>query len=199
MSLTVYTGPMFSGKTSMLIKEITKYADISDKRCTLLINHVLDTRDEAKIISSHSSLYKGLSEKVDVVSLKMLSQVDISNYTVIGIDESNFFLDLVESVLKWLKVGKHIICVGLDSDHQMRPFGKIKELLHVADSFVKLTAVCSLCNAEILARGDQITPLNIVPAPFTDKITADNDNLIDIGGNDKYIAVCRKHHKTTSC
>lgn len=76
----------------------------------------------------------------------------------------------------------------------MNKFGHISELVHLADKFEKLTAVCTLCIAEITARGEIITPCNIVPAPFTKKIV-NGDDQIDIGGSEKYIAVCRKHHK----
>ncbi len=75
----------------------------------------------------------------------------------------------------------------------MNQFGYISKLLPMADKFVKLNAVCVLCNKELTDRGESITPMNITPAPFTKKITEDT-TLIDIGGADKYIAVCRKHH-----
>lgn len=196
MSLSVATGPMFSGKTSYMVKEVCKYTDLSSSvSYAVVINHSLDDRDREKLVSSHASLYKGLSDKVDVVSTPKLADVDVSGYVVIGVDEANFFDDLVETVRTWLDQGKHIICAGLDSDFKMRPFGNIHGLLHMADSFVKLNAVCTMCMEETAARGEIITPTNTVPAPFTRRIGGDNNKLIDIGGDDKYIAVCRKHHK----
>lgn len=195
MSLSVYVGPMFSGKTTHLVREITQYSDLSDKRRALIINHSLDNRNAISVISSHSSSYKGLSEKVDVVSTDNLSKVDVTSYEIVGIDEANFFTynDLISTVKNWLVAGKHVICSGLDGDSDMNKFGYVADLLSISDRFVKLTAICSVCITELTARNETITPCNVTPAPFTKKI-AGGSSLIDIGGADKYQAVCRKHH-----
>ena len=75
----------------------------------------------------------------------------------------------------------------------MNPFGYISKLLPIADNFVKLNAICTVCTQDIINKGEKVTPTNVTPAPFTKKIIEGND-LIDVGGKDKYIAVCRKHH-----
>lgn len=193
MSLTCFCGGMCSSKTSFLLKEVTLYSDLSKEKCVLIINHSFDDRDLTNIISSHSSIYKGLNDKVDVISSPTLRNVDVSKYTIIAVDEAQFFDDLVEAVKKWLDMEKHIVCAGLDGDSNMNKFGHISELVHLADRFEKLRAVCQVCMNYSLSKGDIITPCNIVPAPFTKKIIESN-NIIDIGGSDKYIAVCRKHH-----
>lgn len=194
MSLQVFTGPMYSSKTRAMIGEISKLSDISFNKKVLIINHQLDNRNVNDVISSHSSIYKGLSEHIHTISNAQLSSVDVSCYTIIGIDESCFFEedDLVDTIKLWINQGKHIICSGLDGDVNMNQFGFISKLLPIADRFIKLNAVCTLCNQELTDRGEEITPMNITRAPFTKKITP-NTSLIDIGGKDKYIAVCRKH------
>lgn len=182
-SLTVFTGPMFSNKTSHLISNITCCADISEKHKTTLINHSFDNRDEEHKVSSHSSTYKGLSDKVVVQSCSNLKDADVDDFCTIGIDEAQFFGDLVETVEKWLNKGKHIVVSGLDSGANGKIFGHIHELLHLADSFTKLSAVCTICLEETG---------NIVPAPFTCKRSS-NGKLVDIGNCDKYYPTCREH------
>lgn len=194
MSLFVFTGGMFCGKTTKLLQEVGKFSDLSEKNKALIINNSIDIRNQQHIVSSHSSLYKGLNDKIEVISVLLLSNVNVDKYSVIGIDEANFFDDLVPVVQKWLTMKKNIICVGLDGDYKMEKFGHISELLPISDSFIKLTAICSECLSEILNKGENITPFNMTPAPFTVKIKK-NDQLIDIGGNDKYAPVCRKHHR----
>lgn len=194
MSLFVFTGGMFCGKTTKLLQEVGRFSDLSKQNKTLIINSSVDVRNEEHIISSHSSLYKGLNGKIDVISISNLLDANVDEYFVIGIDEANFFPDLVPAVRKWLEIGKNIICVGLDGDYKMEQFGHISELLPMADSFIKLTAICSVCLSQLIGKGENITPLNITPAPFTKKLYRD-DQLIDIGGNDKYAPVCRKHHQ----
>jgi len=193
MSLKVYTGGMFSGKSSILINEIVKFIYLSFNKKGLIINHQLDRRDEINMVSSHNPLYKGLTDKIDVITTDKLSTIDVSDYDFIGVDEVNFFNnpdDLVNTIKNWIKQDKHIICAGLDGDANMNPFGYISQLLPISDNFIKLNAICTICRKE---NGDQLTPTNATPAPFTKKLLCDS-NVIDVGGADKYIAVCRKHH-----
>jgi thymidine kinase len=193
MSLSVYPGPMFSGKTTRLLQEIGRFSSITEGNHALLINSVKDSRDIANVISSHSPFYKGLSSKIDVVSAENLSDVNIEKYIVIGIDECNFFSDLYETVKLWLKKGKHIICVGLDSDFRMDKFGQISDLLHLADKFEKLSAICCVCLDKIIKEGGIVTPDRTTPAPFTMRKTI-SSSVEEIGGSDKYQAVCRNCH-----
>ena len=195
-SLTVYTGPMFCGKTTHLITEITKWVDIN--RCNgslnnrpLLINHCKDIRDKKNIISSHSSSYKGLSSYIDVISSKDLISIDTYDRYVIAVDEAQFFPDLVEAVTKWLSEGIHVYCAGLDSDYKMEIFGSIHMLVHLADNFTKLPAICSICIRDI--NNTPITPSNLSRASFTARIDQSVTNQIQIGGSDLYIPVCRRH------
>lgn len=194
MSLQVFTGPMFSGKTQTLLRKINKFIDISGKK-GLIINHSLDNRDIKGIISSHSSMYKGVVIcNTDIISNDKLSTIDVSEYNMIGIDEINFFndeYDLVNTIKLWINLGKHVICSGLDGDANMNQFGYISKLLPIADKFVKLNAKCEICKNEMI----HIDPINLTDAPFTKKLYRDiNDvNIVDVGGSDKYIAVCRKH------
>lgn len=197
MSLTVFTGPMFSGKTTSMLQEISRYTDISEKHKSLIINHNIDNRNLNTVISSHSSFYKGLSNKIDIVSTDDLSKVNVDKYVVIGIDEANFFTGLKNTIEKWIELGKHIICAGLDGSYKIEKFGEISDLLHLSDKFIKLTAICSVCLEELIKNKITITPYNTTPAPFTKKINIrkENNNVIDVGGAEKYVAVCRKHHK----
>lgn len=188
--LTVYTGPMFSGKTTYMIKEVTKYADNGYNCC--IINNKLDTRDVENCISSNSSSYKGLSEKIHTQSSFELLSLNVSMFDVVAIDECNFFTDLTEAVQKWLGEGKHIIVSGLDGDYMGNKFGQVSDLLNMSDEFIKLRAFCAVC-----MKNEQgfITPNNLKYASFTGKISKDN-SIIDVGGSDKYLPLCRKHHLT---
>jgi len=182
-TLHVYVGPMFSGKTGKLLKKLTKYADITASN-PLLINHTADQRVQIASVSSHSSQFKKVSEKITTTSAAKLENVDATNYNVIGIDEAQFFPDLYEQVKKWLGEGKKIICAGLDGDANMETFGQTEKMVHLADKFVKMRAICAKCHA---ADGTW------VKAPFTIKFLGDKDAQIESGGSEKYMPVCRRH------
>jgi thymidine kinase len=69
---------------------------------------------------------------------------------------------------------------GLDGDAQRKPFGKLLELIPLADSIIKLKAMCKKCN-------------DGTEALFTSKKVHDT-TVVDIGSSDKYEALCRAHY-----
>jgi thymidine kinase len=194
-SLTVYVGGMMSGKTSRLIQEITRYADASQSK-PLLINNALDSRSIETVISSHSSQFQGISSRVDIVSTKKLSTVDVSKHDVVGIDEMQFFDDLYETVQTWLTLGKHIYCSGLNGDAFRNHFGQVHTLLPICDHFEYLHAICQVCMEEKKKLTTVLTPIDFqgMQASFSKRLTA-STNQVEVGASDKYIAVCRKHYE----
>ena len=117
--LHIIFGCMFSMKTTKMVETLTNYSVITNTKA-LIINHVFDTRDIANKISTHNPLFKGLPSNIHVISSKNLSEVNIDEYNVIGIDEMQFFEDLYEVVLNWVSKGKHIIAAGLNGSAKKR-------------------------------------------------------------------------------
>ncbi len=77
-----------------------------------------------------------------------------------------------------------VICYGLREDFKQEPFEAAKELIARADVIEELKTVCwcgqgAQCNARIDKYG------NIVR----------EGEQIELGGNDRYISLCRKHYK----
>lgn len=181
MSLTVFTGPMFSGKTTKLVESITNLVD-SIQTSAMIINHSIDVRS-TNVISTHSSTTKNISYKIKQIKTNKLCDVDVSGFDVIGIDECQFFGDLYEAVVKWLALGKRIYASGLDGNAKQELFGDTYRLLPIANDFYKLKSICTIC------RVPEKT------ASFTRRLeTSENhESEIDVGGADKYIAVCRFH------
>lgn len=197
-SLTIIFGPMFSGKTTRLIQELTRFMDVTNKshntKC-LLINHVFDTRNETVGISSHGSSFKGISDLIDIAKTDNIDDVNVNGYDVIGIDEAQFFNQL-DTIYKWISANKIVIISGLIADAFMKPFGKINTLITYADNIIQCHAICSEC---IKNRDKIITPdaLAGMKAPFTFRLIASVEQ-ISIGASDKYIPVCRFHYNILS-
>ena len=178
MSLSLVTGCMFSGKSSYLLTSIRKYKELEWP--TYVITSNLDKRytNDNKIIN-HNQDYA-----VADASVKYLNEVssfkEYLDAKVVIIEEAQFYPDLVEFVLKTVEVhNKHVIVAGLDGDASRKPFGKLLDLIPYADTIIKLKALCKKC-------GDGTEAL------FTCKKIQDNAT-VDIGGSDKYQALCRKH------
>ena len=197
-SLTIIFGPMFSGKTTRLIQELTRFMDVTNKshntKC-LLINHIFDDRNEELGVSSHGSSFKGISDLIDVCKCENLESVDCKNYDVIGIDEGQFFSN-IDIIHTWIKSGKIVIISGLIADAFMQPFGKMNTLITFADTVIQCHAICSEC---IKNKDKIITPdlLAGMKAPFTFRLEASKEQ-ISVGASDKYIPVCRYHYNILS-
>ena len=191
MSLTIFFGPMFSGKTTQLLSELTRFVDVSDKPC-ILINHVFDNREFGiGDVSSHNSSFKGVSHKIQTYKTNDLHKIKVDEFDIIGIDEAQFFENLENIVDSWIQKGKNVVVSGLISDAFMKPFGEIFKLIPKADKVIQVHSICKECLNEYVGI---LTPdiLNSMKAPFTMRIAGGCDQ-IEVGAADKYIPVCRKH------
>lgn len=180
MSLEIIIGPMFSGKTTELVRRLTSYNSIN-KKC-IYINSNLDTREETTF-STHNPMIKNLnidSLKVNKIDSYLLNKV--KDYDVIGIDESQLFNGLLEvCVLRMVDLmGKIVIVSGLNGDYKRNKFGKILDLIPHCDSIVKLYPYCKICAEKNI--------LN--KALFSKRIECNDDKVVNIGYNN-YIPVCR--------
>jgi len=174
MSIKIILGCMYSGKTSKVIKECKKWNSINRK--SLCINFDGDNR-----YGEDENLYSHDLNSVQCVKVNNLSQIEkkmILENDLILINEAQFFDDLIECCSIWCdEYKKNIIVSGLDGDFKRQPFGKILDLIPMADSVTKLTAYCTICKDGTLA-------------PFTKRITNEKEQIVI--GSSNYIAVCRK-------
>lgn len=142
--IEVITGPMFSGKTTELMRRLERYA-LAGKKIAYFVPDV-DTRTQeyVKIASIRQE------QKIKVQRLPL----DLSNYNhmwplvdVVAIDEVQFFDDSIIRLCQSLKdLAITVIVSGLDMDYLRRPFGCIGGLMAVSDTVTKLTAICHCGN-----------------------------------------------------
>jgi thymidine kinase len=174
--LELIIGNMFSGKSSELIRRINREKSINKK--ILVINYAGDNRYSNNSVATHDNL------KLNCLKLERLNDITenmIQQYDSFFIDEGQFFKDLYPNVLRLVDIhNKHVVVSGLDGDFNRNPFGDITKLIPVCDTLDKLKAYCCKCN-------------NGTSAAFTKKISK-SQTVIDIGGTDKYIPVCRYHY-----
>lgn len=178
--LTIYFGPMFAGKTTHLLNDLYAYECLGKK--TFYINSTKDSRSVSFSCHGSSSIHpNGNWIKTDSLETVVVD----TEYEVIGVDECQFFSDLVPVVKRWLNQGKTIILSGLIGDYKQEIFGHLHELFHLADRIEKITAICRDC----LDEGHMINNR----ASFNAKVSGDPTLVIEIGAEDKYKAVCRRH------
>lgn len=97
-------------------------------------------------------------------------------YDVVGVDEGQFFPDVVEFCEKLANEGKIVVVSALDGTFQRKPFGSVLQLIPMAEEVHKLTAVCKGCFRD---------------AAFTRRIGSETQVEV-IGGAEMYVPVCRE-------
>jgi len=176
--LELFIGPMWSGKTSELIRlhKQFNYCEVP----ILAINYKKDTRYSETTISSH--------DKREIPCVRAINLSDVSNIVdnqitsvftkaeVILINEGQFFKDIVPWVkLAVDKYNKKVYICGLDGDFQRRQFGDwLGQLIPFCDKVIKLSSICADCKNK--------------PAIFTHRSSGESQQEL-IGTN--YLPLCR--------
>ncbi|XP_013869453.1 thymidine kinase, cytosolic [Austrofundulus limnaeus] len=168
--IQVIFGPMFSGKSTELMRRVRRF-QVAQYKC-LVVKYAKDTRYSDSGMATHD---QNTMEAMPATCLGDVRSVALKA-CVIGIDEGQFFPDTVEFCEEMANLGKTIIVAALDGTFQRKPFGNILNLIPLAESVVKLHAVCMQCYKD---------------AAYTKRIGAEKEVEV-IGGADKYQAVCRK-------
>ena len=167
-------GPMFSGKSTRLIEVIRKYTYKAKK--TIMIKFFGDKRysEKSEVVTHDLIKY----DSIDCKNLTDSFEV-IKNYDVIGIDEGQFFPDLVEVSEKLAMLNKIVIISALNGDFRMEPFPVISRIISKADKIKLLKAYCFNCHKD---------------AKFSLRIVQSNETVL-IGAGEAYKPTCRKCHK----
>jgi thymidine kinase len=185
MRLDVILGPMFAGKSSAVIARVRRARALGWK--TLLLTSALDTRygnvgnvGDVRDVITHDR------DRVSAVGVKglmtCLGTPEYEEARLIIIEEAQFFVDLVAFVLHAVeKSGKDVVVVGLDGDSDRRPFGSLLELVPLADTVTKLTALCKRC-------GDGTEAL------FSAAFAGTAKPQVHVGGEESYEPLCRRHY-----
>ena len=176
-TLEIIIGPMFSGKTELLIEkyniEFSKNVYNISMEKIIAFNYHKDTRYGNNKIFSHSG------KNISCIQIETLSEIfeddEFSKRTHIFINEAQFFSDLKHCVIELVeKHNKNVILCGLDSDFKREKFGDIWDLIPYSDYLVKLKGKCNNCNNHSL---------------FTYRIT--NEKEQEVIGTQNYIPLCR--------
>ena len=173
-------GAMGSSKTANAL--MVEYNYYERGKRALLLKPKLDSRDGEGIIRSRM----GLSKRCDFVEdFVKMSDDEIREYDCVIIDDAQFckqeeiaFFMRVVDELKLL-----VICYGLRTAFRRELFEGSMWLLAWADVIEEIKTVCwcgqgATCNTRFTEDG----------------IVIREGEQVCLGGNDKYIALCRKHY-----
>ena len=146
-----------------------------------------DTRDGENVIKSRIGIQRNCTWIFPETDLYEVARDTVqktgSSIDWYLIDEAQFLsasqVDQLSRVVD--DFGSNVICYGLRTDFQSHLFEGSKRLFEIADTIDEIKSTCNcgnktIINARIDSNGDIV----------------EEGALVDIGGNDKYVAVCRK-------
>jgi thymidine kinase len=141
-SLHLYLGPMYAGKTTMLIK------NIDDN--TIVLDFIEENSCYFGHVVSHDNLEHKCIKLNRLCNLFIVNSINIietfRNAKKILINEAQFFPDLLEFIKMIERYSVRVEVYGLDGDFERKPFGQILDIIPYCDSVVKLKGKCSYCN-----------------------------------------------------
>lgn len=189
MSLHLILGPMFASKSTELITHLQRLSCVGQQ--VLAINHSwdqqrhlkneekTDTKNQEKIQSHHGFEFPAVfcQDLISIMNMDLYQKA-----SVVAIDEGQFFPDLFEQVLKMVEQDhKHVYVAGLNGTAERTNMGQIHLLIPLADDIQFQTAFCALCQ-DGMTKG------------IFSLCKASKETQVQIGADDLYMAVCRKHY-----
>ena len=177
---------MNAGKSTVLLQASHNYGERGMK--TMLFTAELDNRSKVGNISSRI----GLSEKAstfnndDNLFSSVEERLNIDKISCVFVDEAQFLTDKqvweLSDVVEILNIP--VMCFGLRTDFQGKLFEGSSSLLAIADELKEIKTICH-CGKKA----------NMVVRVDSNGKVLKEGAQIEIGGNEKYISLCRKHWK----
>lgn len=179
--LFFYYGAMGSSKTADALMK--RYNYLERGMNPIILKPKIENRDGVKIVRSRI----GLEAECEYVEDFLLS-IENSNkpeYDAIIVDEAQFLsresIDKLSDVVDMF--GIPVLCYGLRTDFQGNAFEGSARLLEIAGELIETSTVCwcshkarfnaRVCDGKIVRDGEQV----------------------QMGGNESYVSLCRKHFK----
>lgn len=174
---------MNSGKTIEILKVAHNYEE--QNKPVVIMTSGLDTRDGVGIVSSRIGLRreaKPIFEETDVY--QYINDLPEKPYCVL-VDESQFLSK--HHVIDFARVVDEldipVMAFGLKNDFRNELFEGSKHLLLYADKLEELKTICWFCHKKATMN---LHYINGRPVYEGDQV--------QIGGNEAYYPVCRKHY-----
>ena len=182
--LYFYYASMNAGKSTTLLQAAFNYRERGMR--VSLWTAAIDDRPGFGAISSRiglSSDANRFAPDTDILE-HVLEEHSQGRVDCVLIDEAQFLTE--EQVWQCAKLsdetGTPVVCYGLRTDFQGKLFPGSAALLGIADSLVELKAICEC--------GRKAT-MNLRVDENGKAVKAGEQT--EIGGNDRYVALCRKH------
>lgn len=178
-------GTMGSAKTALLLT--TAYNFEERNLNYMCMKPFIDNREKSNVIRSRIGIERECRWIYNDTDLYQFAKSYFeSTMTVVDwflIDEAQFLTEQQVDQLSRIvdDFGSNVICYGLRTDFKSRLFEGSRRLFEIADTIDEIKSTCTcghktIINARIDCNGDFV----------------EDGAQVEIGGDDRYIAVCRK-------
>jgi thymidine kinase len=163
--ITIFAGPMFSGKTTSLIDHAHRTG------ATFVWKPQRDTRDASDLVISHDGV------RIEAQILEQVSQLIFQANDTIYIDEAQFLSESLAREVARLGRTRDIYLSMLDKDYLGNDFKNFTIFTSVTHRLVNRQARCEVCSQ---------------PASFSHR-KVDSSELILCGSKESYEPRCSDH------
>lgn len=167
-NINVYTGPMKCGKSQQIFNEMDRQV-IAGKE-VLLFKPTIDDRGGKDTVFTRSG------KKTVAINIDNIEEIQNYEADDYFIDEFQFLKGDVSVIEKMAAEGKKFYIAGLNLTAEKRPFGKMGDLMCLADNVQIMTSICEICKSE-----------NAIYSYFKG-----GKNQEIVIGDKEYLPVCRK-------
>lgn len=187
-SLYFYYASMNSGKSSQLIQSAYNYKERGMR--TLILKPAVDNRDSEFAVVSRIGLEAEavlVRDDTSILSLVHLNILNEGKLHCILVDEAQFLTEAHVTELAYIVdvMGIPVLCYGLRNDFTGNAFPGSGKLLAIADKLIEVKSICH-CGAK---------STHVLRLDGNGKVLRAGPQ-VQIGGNDSYVAVCRKHWRS---
>jgi len=182
-----YYAAMNAGKSTLLLQSAHNYRERGMR--PVIFTPALDTRAGAGRIESRIGLAAdaiAFSGEDDLFNIIQAAHTAAPVHCVL-IDEAQFLgaAQVAQLTAVADDLGIPVLCYGLRTDFQGQLFAGSSALLAVADDLCEIKTICHCGRKATMV-------LRIDPAGRAVREGAQ----VEIGGNDRYVSVCRRHHRS---
>jgi thymidine kinase len=174
----IFTGPMFSGKTSRMIMEIERFK-YQHKNIEVFKPHI-DIRysDEDIVTHGGAKLHATCIKHASDILERLQSLPDDHPVHVVAVDEAFMINGIADVLLFLFKNGVTIIVSSLEISSSGKSFKEMEKMLPWATMVKKCSAICLVCGKNAFYTHRKI----------------EHDNEVCIGGSEIYEPRCFTHY-----
>ena len=165
-NINVFTGPMKSGKSSSIIAEANSLLNNGEK--VKVFKPIIDDR------FAQDSVMDRNGNKINAINISKIEDIEKYDADSYFIDEFQFLDGDLNTIKKLANNGKKFYIAGLNLTAEKKVFGKMGDIINLADNVKTFTARCDCCGKDAI---------------YT-YCSAKKDGDILVGSDDIYMAVC---------